>query len=267
MELSLYTNNRLKVYLDFYTRLSPSLAADQFRKSLVNLYAHLLQFLAHAIQTCQKNSTHRVAQAVWHSDTIVSFERKCDQLCATAADDASNCDRQVTQRLLEVSLQSLEDIHCIQDSLVELKQPVLRVERLVQSTSTQLDNAEHQRVLDWASMIPYQKHLKLIEEKALFGTGEWLFQDNKFSTWQNCNHSQMLWLHGNAGSGKSTLLLAKTGWKLSNLSRADEYLVLCSFETLLICTTSINRPIRCTSSVRETPQNPSAQSPSMFCVL
>jgi hypothetical protein len=49
-ELVLYVGNRLKVYLDTYARLSPSLALDNFRKTLMNLYAHLLEFLAHAIR-------------------------------------------------------------------------------------------------------------------------------------------------------------------------------------------------------------------------
>jgi hypothetical protein len=46
-ELALYMSNRLKVYLDTFARLAPSSATDNLRKSLVNLYVHILRFLAH----------------------------------------------------------------------------------------------------------------------------------------------------------------------------------------------------------------------------
>jgi hypothetical protein len=50
VELALYVSNRLKIYLDGFARLSSSAVKDNLRKSLVDLYAHILGFLARAIR-------------------------------------------------------------------------------------------------------------------------------------------------------------------------------------------------------------------------
>ena len=98
------------------------------------------------------------------------------------------------------------EILSIRGQLAGLNQPVIRVEKMVQSTSASIDRAEIEHILDWASEIPFQKHFRLAREKALAGTGEWLFRHPEFTAWQNCSQSQILWLHGSAGTGKSTLL-------------------------------------------------------------
>lgn len=94
----------------------------------------------------------------------------------------------------------------IQGQLADLNQPIVRIENMVQSTSAAIDRAEIDRILDWTSEVPYQKHFRLAKEKALAGTGEWLFRHPEFTAWQTCSRSQILWLHGSAGTGKSTLL-------------------------------------------------------------
>ena len=64
MELSLHLGNRLKVYQDYLFRLTASLATDNFRKALVELYAQVLEFLARAIHVLQKNGATRKLHAV-----------------------------------------------------------------------------------------------------------------------------------------------------------------------------------------------------------
>lgn len=93
----------------------------------------------------------------------------------------------------------------MQDQLIEIEKPLVRVERATQSALDVLSRAENQNILDWASEIPFQKHFKVAREKALPGTGTWLYQDDQFIDWHNCSRSQILWLHGSAGTGKSTL--------------------------------------------------------------
>jgi hypothetical protein len=55
IELALYVSNRLKVYLETFAGVSSSAARDNLRKSIVSLYAHILEFLAHAIRVQQKD--------------------------------------------------------------------------------------------------------------------------------------------------------------------------------------------------------------------
>lgn len=106
----------------------------------------------------------------------------------------------------QANQQQYSEILRVNDKLADLHKPVIRIEQTVESVSAAIDRAENQQILDWASEIPYQKHFKTTREKALTGTGQWLFQDPEFSAWQNSSRSQMLWLHGSAGSGKSTLM-------------------------------------------------------------
>ena len=189
MELSLYTTNRLKVYLDFHTRLSPSLASDNLRKALVNLFAHVLQFLARAIQVYQQSGVTRLAQAVWNSDTLVSFEEKCDQLCGRAAEEASNCDRQVVQQVrerLDNSLKSLGDIHNIQESLVKIHDKADLAKLVTAKEATYDSTAEG----DLPRCLPGTR-VELLRE--IFG-------------WTSDRSSKRIfWLCGKAGTGKSTI--------------------------------------------------------------
>jgi len=74
IELALYVSNRLKVYLDICAHSSPSLATDNLRRSLVNLHAHILTFLAHAIRIQQKRRVMKVMHALWDSGVLMQFE-------------------------------------------------------------------------------------------------------------------------------------------------------------------------------------------------
>jgi hypothetical protein len=81
IELALYMSNRLKVYLVTYARLSPSSATENLRKSLVNLYVHILTFLAHAIRIQRRGRVMKVMQALWDPGVLTQFEEECDKLC------------------------------------------------------------------------------------------------------------------------------------------------------------------------------------------
>ena len=47
-------SNRLRIYLATYAGLSPSPAADNFRKALVSLNIHILGLLAHTIRSARQ---------------------------------------------------------------------------------------------------------------------------------------------------------------------------------------------------------------------
>jgi hypothetical protein len=114
-------SNRLKVYLDICARSSPSLATDNFHKSLVNLYVHILTFLARAIRIQRKRSVVRVVQALWDSGALVEFEEECDKLCIRASEEARICDGQAS---LEAQLQTVDEIYKVHTSLMRLEDKV-----------------------------------------------------------------------------------------------------------------------------------------------
>ncbi|GAB7334663.1 hypothetical protein MBLNU13_g06614t2 [Cladosporium sp. NU13] len=121
IELALYVSNRLKVYLDTFAFLSPSAAKDNLRKSIVRLYAHVLEFLARAIRIQQKKCAARVITALWNLSDLTEFEVKCDTLCARASEEARICDSRAS---LETQLRTLSEIHKIQTSVVRLEDKV-----------------------------------------------------------------------------------------------------------------------------------------------
>lgn len=111
------------------------------------------------------------------------------------------------QIINQIGQEQYDEVKMVKEQLAELEKPVLRAEGLIVAASSAIDRQERDNILNWASDIPFQKHFRVVEEKALSGTGTWFFEDLDFSTWQTSSRSQMLWLHGNSGSGKSTLTL------------------------------------------------------------
>jgi hypothetical protein len=188
-ELALYVGNRLKVYLDTYARLSPSLASDNFRKTLVNLYAHLLEFLAHAIRIQQKRTLVRVAQAVWDHSNLAQFEEECNALCIKASEEARISDSELGREWrerLDARLQRLDGIHDIRGSLSKL-QDKADLAKLITATGATYDSATEGAL---ARCLPATRTelLELISRWAADLTAESVF-----------------WLCGKAGTGKSTI--------------------------------------------------------------
>jgi hypothetical protein len=83
----------------------------------VNLYVHILSFMAHAIRVQQKNSTLRLTQALWNSEDLIQFEKRCDILCARASEEARVCD---SQSNLISQLRVLDEIHNTRTSVAGL---------------------------------------------------------------------------------------------------------------------------------------------------
>ncbi|KAK4907944.1 hypothetical protein LTR49_023093 [Elasticomyces elasticus] len=189
VELSLYMSNRLKVYLDIYARLSISLASDNFRKALLDLYVHILWFLAHAIRMQRKSSIVRVAQALWDSDKLLQFEEKCDNLCNKASEEARICDSEMGEQwreTLNAKLLSLDRIHHLEAGLTKLQDKADLAKLLTAREATYDSSAE--------GGLP----------RCLPGTRTDLLRE--ISKWTaNPQGKRIFWLCGKAGVGKSTI--------------------------------------------------------------
>jgi len=176
-------SNRLRVYLATYAGLSPSLAADNFRKALVFLNAHILRFLAHAIRIQQKRSAARAVQALWDIEGLTQFEERCDILCVRASEEARICD---CRENLDAHLRSLEEIHKVRTGVEKLQERV---------DLGKLETAEGATYNSWAEgelprCLP-DTRIDLLEQIA----GWTADQAGK----------RIFWLCGKAGTGKSTI--------------------------------------------------------------
>jgi hypothetical protein len=176
-------SNRLRVYLATYAGLSPSLAADNFRKALVSLNAHILGFLAHAIRIQRKRSAARVVQALWDCEDLTQFEKTCDILCERASEEARICD---CRENLDAHMRSLEEIHKVRTGVEKLQERV---------DLDKLETAEGATYNSWTegelSRCLPDTRTDLLEQI----TGWTADEAGK----------RIFWLCGKAGTGKSTI--------------------------------------------------------------
>jgi hypothetical protein len=189
IELSLYVSNRLKVYLDMHTRLSPSQASTNFREALVNLYAHILGFLAQAIRIQRKGNAARVAGALWDTSSLTQFEERCDTLCVRATEEAKLCDSETGEQWrknLDSRLASVDKIHHLEAGLAKL-QDKADLAKLVTAREATYDSSTE-------GGLP----------RCLPGTRTDLLR--QISDWiANPQGKRIFWLCGKAGIGKSTI--------------------------------------------------------------
>lgn len=183
IELALYMGNRLKAYLDVFARLSSSLTTANFRKALVNLYAHILEFLAQAVRVQEKRSVLRVAQAVWDSSSLTQFEGRCDILCGRASEEARICGNREN---LDAQLRSLDEIHNVRIGVEKLQEKVDlgKLETAKGATYNSLTEGELSRCLS-------DTRTDLLQQIAGWTTDQ--------------AGKRIFWLCGKAGTGKSTI--------------------------------------------------------------
>lgn len=181
--------NRLRVYVDIHARSLPSQASSNFRKALVDLYAHILGFLTQAIHVQGKGSAARAVGALWDTSSLTSFEQRCDILCVRAAEEARLCESEVEEQWrgsLDARLSSLDRIHHLEAGIARLQDTVDLAKLVTAGEATYDSSAEGglprclpgtrtellRQILDWAA---------------------------------NPASKRIFWLCGKAGIGKSTI--------------------------------------------------------------
>lgn len=65
---------------------------------------------------------------------------------------------------------------------------------------------ERAAFMNWISSLDFERAHKLLYERRLEGTCEWIFESREYRRWQDHRGSSLLWCYGNAGTGKSVLV-------------------------------------------------------------
>ena len=196
MNLSMYMANRLKVYLEYFIQLPYAIAKTQLKNSLVKMYALVLQFLATAIQTCERSRAGRALNALLFTSDLETFETRCKEWAVQVEIDASNCDRGLIQQdrnsarqwkdALEKKLQNLEETQNVHNSLALLRVKVDLGKLLI------------------AKGAIYNSYADCDSQKCLEDTRTDLL--GQIDDWANNPKSKCIfWLSGMAGTGKSTI--------------------------------------------------------------
>jgi hypothetical protein len=200
-ETVLYMANRLKAYLDFLHGLPETLTRTYFETAVIKLYAHILQFLARAIQIYQTSTIQRVFTAFWKDGDVEDFEKECNQLGMNVEIEASNCDRTLNARDREHTEQFQRKLQGTLEELQKSHKPeaLSRIEKKID-----------------LARLPYVKGATFDSHGEDYIT---CHRDTRVDLlhqlrdWaQQPRSNRIFWLNGKAGTGKSTISRTFAEW-------------------------------------------------------
>ncbi|RYC65916.1 hypothetical protein CHU98_g284 [Xylaria longipes] len=170
-------------------------SAANLREALVNLYAKILQVLAHAKHALNESGAVRFLHVLLHpskgEESIQNLDEAGKQLgsvvqaCEAAQRKSHNAK---TQKLLQ-----------------SLDKPLRRIDDGVKAILDKVSAYDRSKMLDTLSNIAFgDQHLRRTKSR-MEGTGKWLLKHQKFHDWETSSSSSILWLTGKIGAGKSVL--------------------------------------------------------------
>lgn len=130
-EIVLYMTNRLRAYIEFLRQLSTTLIRINFKTTVTELYAYVLEFLTRVIRIYQTFISYRALRVFWTKGDIIDFEKTCNELEVRVEIETSNCDRTLDaqdrewieklKQDLQRVLKKFKQSHHLQESLNRLK--------------------------------------------------------------------------------------------------------------------------------------------------
>ena len=201
LDTALYMTNRLKAYSDYLRDLPVTQTRTNFEIALTKLYAHILQFLARAIQIYQKSALTRAFDAFWNPEEVHDFENECIKIAMNADIEASNCDRALSVRQQEEANQRRERL---QGELEELKALQEKGLEKLQDVKEWIGIQESKIDLPSVEAAAFDSHVDELDARCHPGTREDLLR--QIREWaQDPQGKCIFWLNGMAGTGKSTI--------------------------------------------------------------
>ncbi|KAI4086596.1 MAG: hypothetical protein LQ339_009019 [Xanthoria mediterranea] len=201
-ETSLYMANRLKAYMDFLRTLPTTLTRTNFERAVIELYAHILRFLARAIAVYQDSTIHRAFMAFWTTSDFQSFETDCDRTRLRVEIEANNCDRTISAQDREHATQGRQELQKVLKELEQYRKMQGSLDRI----ETKIDLAKLPYVAG-AIFNSYQEAYVTCHPNTRVD----LLQ--QIQNWAQQPYSKnIFWLNGDAGTGKSTISRTFAGW-------------------------------------------------------
>jgi hypothetical protein len=203
----LYMANRLKVYMDFLHGLPATLtlARTNLEMAVTELYAHILQFLARAIQIYTSPTIKRVIRAFWKESDVQEFEQLCDKIALRVDIEARNCDRTL----------SAQDRECAE----KLKQDLQRALEELNKSHTIQESLSHLETKLGLDKLPYARGAMFNSHEVGHVTCHPATRVDllgKIQDWaQQPRSKSIFWLSGMAGTGKSTIARTFAEWLTS----------------------------------------------------
>ena len=247
---------------------------DQLAGALIQLYAAILCYLAHAKKHFERSATQRLAGSLLpvaarsFESLSVQIEAKEEEVIKISkladTDNVQNTFRQeqtalenIRETVRDIRTTSHEQSRQIQEAFSEqndrtneafsallrkLEQPLFRLATDTSNLSRISDHAERLAVLRWICTTSYRDNFNMEIEGIMPDSGDWLFQRKEFIEWRASSSASVLWLHGIPGCGKSKLI-ARVIERLSeelNDSAEAEIVPLAFF----FCARNTSEPLR-----------------------
>ena len=201
-EIALYMANRLKAYIKFLYQLPTTLTRTNFQTAVIELYAHILGFLARAIRIYQTSISYRALRGFWTRGDIIDFEQTCNELGVRVEIEASNCDR-------TLGAQDREWIGKLKQGLQRVLEELKQSHRLQES----LDRLETKIDLN---KLPYARgamYNSYGDDHITCHPATRVDLLHEIHDWAQDPHSKSIfWLSGWAGIGKSTISRTVARW-------------------------------------------------------
>lgn len=196
MSLTFGITHRLEAYFEYYRRLPNRSTTDNFERALIEVYAHVLHFVATAIQTYQSGRLSRTWEAMWNTSAIEDFEQEWDKLGTRVEIEANNCDRGLEAQdredmkqwkaNLDQTLQKLDEIQELRETIktLHIKADLSKLESIAGAKHNSYEDRDQPQCLPGTRTEILDQITKWVDDP----TGRSIF-----------------WLCGKAGTGKSTI--------------------------------------------------------------
>jgi len=161
-------------------------AAVNLEKGLISLYVAMLRFIATACKLYSNTTASRMLRGALNLEKVTGFVSKCEGLEKTVDIEAHICESEV----------SAERENKLRNILIQLREPILRIDSQVRKLCDRLDDLERSEILTWLSSIPYRKNHLTARQGRTDGTGTWLLEHPRYLEWRRSSTSMILWLHG-----------------------------------------------------------------------
>ena len=182
--------HRCQVFEELYNRKTINHAVvENLESSLIQLYSRVLQGLAKADQVLFETNPAKYVSFIVESTTGPNLLASIEEGEAQVDREVSACN---AQRQAENDAKVQKQLH----GLLELAEPVLRVDENIKTVLQQLEMDEITRILQWISPIEFRRHHDTVRELRTKNTCDWLLQRPKFGQWASATTPMTLWLQG-----------------------------------------------------------------------
>ncbi|KIW26216.1 uncharacterized protein PV07_09329 [Cladophialophora immunda] len=183
METSWEMINRLQVYMDFRLHIPQSME-EHFDGTLLPLQTSLVAFLLRAIKKLgQGGSGKNLLKAMWRSEEVRDFDKKCESLVKKVEDAAQVCHRELSRKGREDVVKQLERIQGSIDDIAQFKLGLDKIQTVVEGIWKSMERGKRGEILTWISEDSADARHQRTRNRVR-DTCDWILAEEPFKDWK-----------------------------------------------------------------------------------